>query len=67
MDRVFNFSPGPTVLPQQVMARAQADFLDWNGTGMSVMEVSHRSPEFMDLAAQSGIGIDRGRRPLYRR
>ena len=53
MDRVYNFSPGPALLPPQVMEQAQAEFLDWNGTGMSVMEVSHRSPEFMDLAAQS--------------
>ncbi len=53
MDRVYNFSPGPAVLPPQVMEQAQAEFLDWRGTGMSVMEVSHRSAEFMDLAAQS--------------
>ncbi len=53
MDRVYNFSPGPAVLPTQVMEQAQAEFLDWNGTGMSVMEVSHRSAEFMALAAQS--------------
>ena len=53
MDRVYNFSPGPAVLPPQVMEQAQAEFLDWNGTGMSVMEVSHRSAEFMELAAQS--------------
>ena len=53
MDRVYNFSSGPAVLPPQVMEQAQAEFLDWNGTGMSVMEVSHRSAEFMELAAQS--------------
>ena len=53
MNRVYNFSPGPAVLPPQVMEQAQAEFLDWNGTGMSVMEVSHRSAEFMELAAQS--------------
>ena len=53
MGRVYNFSPGPAVLPPQVMEHAQAEFLDWGGTGISVMEVSHRSPEFMDLAAQS--------------
>lgn len=53
MGRVYNFSPGPAVLPPQVMEQAQAEFLDWGGTGISVMEVSHRSPEFMDLAAQS--------------
>ncbi|HEY5624046.1 MAG TPA: 3-phosphoserine/phosphohydroxythreonine transaminase [Gammaproteobacteria bacterium] len=53
MDRVFNFSPGPAALPREVMQQAQAEFLDWQGTGMSVMEVSHRSPEFVELAAES--------------
>jgi len=48
--RAFNFSAGPAMLPEAVMRKAQAEFLDWHHTGMSVMEVSHRSPEFMDLA-----------------
>ncbi|MDX1795979.1 MAG: 3-phosphoserine/phosphohydroxythreonine transaminase [Hydrogenovibrio sp.] len=48
--RAFNFSAGPAMLPEAVMRKAQAEFLDWKNTGMSVMEVSHRSKEFMALA-----------------
>ena len=44
--RVFNFNPGPAVLPLEVLEQAQAEMLDFKGTGMSVMEVSHRSKEF---------------------
>ena len=44
--RVFNFNPGPAVLPLEVLEKAQAELLDFNGTGMSVMEISHRSKEF---------------------
>lgn len=50
--RIFNFSAGPAMLPEAVMQKAQAEFLDWNNTGMSVMEISHRSKEFMQLAAK---------------
>lgn len=45
-DRVFNFSAGPSTLPVPVLERAQAELLDYNGTGMSVMEMSHRSAPF---------------------
>ena len=48
--RAFNFSAGPAMLPEAVMRKADAEFLDWNGTGMSVMEMSHRSKEFMAVA-----------------
>src|SRR5689334_6039202 len=44
--RVFNFNAGPAVLPLEVLEQAQAEFLDFKGTGMSVMEISHRSKEF---------------------
>jgi phosphoserine aminotransferase len=44
--RVFNFNPGPAVLPLEVLEQAQAEMLDFKGTGMSVMEISHRSKEF---------------------
>ncbi|MGZ9235698.1 MAG: aminotransferase class V-fold PLP-dependent enzyme, partial [Anaerolineales bacterium] len=44
--RVFNFNPGPAVLPLEVLEKAQAELLDFKGTGMSVMEISHRSKEF---------------------
>ncbi len=46
MQRAYNFSPGPAMLPEEVMIQAQEEFLNWQGTGMSVMEVSHRSKEF---------------------
>lgn len=48
--RAFNFSAGPAMMPEAVMRKAQAEFLNWQNTGMSVMEVSHRSKEFMALA-----------------
>ncbi|MEP6895226.1 MAG: aminotransferase class V-fold PLP-dependent enzyme, partial [Chloroflexota bacterium] len=44
--RVFNFNPGPGALPLEVLEQAQAELLDFKGTGMSVMEISHRSKEF---------------------
>jgi phosphoserine aminotransferase len=48
--RVFNFSPGPAVLPEPVLKKAAAEMLDWHGSGMSVMEMSHRGKEFMAIA-----------------
>ncbi len=53
MKRVYNFSPGPAMLPEVVLRRAQAELLDWQGSGMSVMEVSHRGTAFIEFAAQS--------------
>lgn len=50
MSRIFNFSAGPSTLPEAVLLKAQEEFLDWNGSGMSVMEMSHRSKEFMSIA-----------------
>ena len=51
MGRVFNFSPGPAVLPQPVLEQARDEMLDWHGSGMSVMEMSHRGKEFIAIAA----------------
>ena len=51
MARVFNFSAGPAVLPEEVLQRARDELLDWHGSGMSVMEMSHR-----------GKGVHRHRR-----
>jgi phosphoserine aminotransferase len=48
--RVFNFSAGPAVLPEAVLQRAAAEMLDWHGSGMSVMEMSHRGKEFISIA-----------------
>ena len=53
MSRTFNFSAGPAALPQPVLEQAQAELLDWHGSGMSVMEMSHRSPEFKSIAEQA--------------
>ncbi|MDB5839684.1 MAG: serC 1 [Herminiimonas sp.] len=48
--RIFNFSAGPAVLPEQVLHRAAEEMLDWHGSGMSVMEMSHRGKEFIGIA-----------------
>ncbi len=53
MARVFNFGAGPAVLPEEVLARAGDEMLDWRGTGMCVMEMSHRGKEFMAIAAEA--------------
>ncbi|PAU37764.1 phosphoserine transaminase [Vibrio coralliilyticus] len=50
MDNVYNFSAGPAGLPRAVMEKAQAEFVEWNGLGTSVMEISHRSKEFIKVA-----------------
>ena len=49
MARVFNFSAGPAVLPEQVLQEAAAEMLDYRGTGMSVMETSHRSKAYQAI------------------
>jgi phosphoserine aminotransferase len=53
MKRVFNFSAGPAVLPLEVLQQAAAEMCDWRGTGMSVMEMSHRGKEFISIHAQA--------------
>ncbi len=53
MPRVYNFSAGPAMLPEEVLQQAREELLDWRGTGMSVMEMSHRGKEFMSIAAQA--------------
>ena len=44
---IYNFSAGPAVLPHEVLLQARDEMLDWHGSGMSVMEMSHRGKEFM--------------------
>jgi phosphoserine aminotransferase len=53
MSRVFNFSPGPAALPEAVLRQAAEEMLDWHGTGVSVMEMSHRGKAFMGIAAEA--------------
>lgn len=50
---IYNFSAGPAMLPAAVLKKAQAELLDWQGRGISVMEVSHRSPEYIALAEEA--------------
>ncbi|TWC38926.1 phosphoserine aminotransferase [Pseudomonas sp. SJZ079] len=51
--RAFNFCAGPAALPEAVLQRAQAELLDWQGKGLSVMEMSHRSDEYMAIASKA--------------
>jgi len=53
MTRAFNFSAGPATLPESVLRQAQAEMLDWNGIGASIVEISHRSQDFIAVAAQA--------------
>jgi phosphoserine aminotransferase len=50
---IYNFSAGPAVLPKEVLQQAQSELMDWHGSGMSVMEMSHRGKEYMGIHAQA--------------
>ena len=53
MTRRFNFGAGPATMPEVVLEEVQQELLDWKGMGLSVMEISHRSPEFIEIANQA--------------
>ena len=53
MTRAFNFSAGPAALPEPVLRQAAEEMLDWHGSGMSVMEMSHRGKEFISIHAEA--------------
>jgi len=57
MSRVYNFSAGPAALPFEVLEQIRLDLFDWQGTGMSVMEVSHRGKEFVELATRAEANL----------
>ncbi len=59
MDRVYNFSAGPSMLPEAVLRKAQSELLNQAGTGMSVMEMSHRSPAFEDIHTRALASLRR--------
>ena len=59
MTRAFNFSAGPATLPESVLRRAQAEMLDWHGSGASIVEMSHRGAEFMSVAAEAEADLRR--------
>lgn len=56
-DRVYNFSAGPSMLPQEVLEKVQAELLNYNGSGQSVMEMSHRSKEFIKIAEDAEANL----------
>ena len=56
MSRVYNFSAGPAVLPEEVLREAADEMLDYQGTGMSVMEMSHRSGAFEGILNEAEPG-----------
>ncbi|TAK78794.1 MAG: 3-phosphoserine/phosphohydroxythreonine transaminase [Gammaproteobacteria bacterium] len=53
MRKVYNFNAGPAMVPEEVLKQAQAEMLDWQGTGMSIMELGHRGHEFKEVAEQA--------------
>jgi phosphoserine aminotransferase len=53
MTTIYNFSAGPAVLPKEVLLQAQSELVDWHGSGMSVMEMSHRGKEYMSIQADA--------------
>ena len=53
MTRVYNFSAGPAMMPQEVIEHARDEMLDWQGSGMSVMEMSHRGKEYMSISGKA--------------
>nr|VFK29077.1 MAG: phosphoserine aminotransferase apoenzyme [Candidatus Kentron sp. MB]VFK74665.1 MAG: phosphoserine aminotransferase apoenzyme [Candidatus Kentron sp. MB] len=57
MSRIYNFSAGPAILPEPVLERAKEELLDWNGSGMSVMEMSHRGKEFLSIAKNAEANL----------
>ena len=57
MRKVINFNAGPAMLPEEVLVEAQAEMLDWHGTGMSIMEIGHRGPDFQKIAEQAEADI----------
>ena len=59
MSRVYNFSAGPAVLPEEVLREAAEEMLDYQGTGMSVMEMSHRSKAFEAILNEAEQDLER--------
>lgn len=57
MNRKFNFCAGPAALPEEVLAQASSEMLDWESRGLSVMEMSHRSSEFVSIAEQAELDL----------
>jgi len=59
MTRAYNFSPGPAVLPEPVLRQAQVELMEWGGSGASIVEISHRGPEFLQVATEAEADLRR--------
>lgn len=57
MNRLANFCAGPATMPTAVLEKAQAELLDWQGRGISVMEMSHRSADYMEVASRAEANL----------
>ena len=57
MSRIYNFSAGPSMLPVSVLEQAAKDLVDYQGTGMSVMEMSHRTPVYEDILSRTECSL----------
>jgi phosphoserine aminotransferase len=57
MARIYNFSAGPAILPEDVLRTAQAELVDYQGSGMSIMEMSHRGKEYMAVQAEAEANL----------
>jgi len=57
MSRIYNFSAGPSTLPTAVLEQARDELCEWHGTGMSVMEMSHRSKDYVSIADQAEVNL----------
>src|SRR5678815_980987 len=57
--RAYNFSAGPATLPEVVLRQAQSEMLEWESAGASIVELSHRGPEFMRVAAETEADLRR--------
>ena len=53
MNRLANFCAGPATMPTEVLQKAQAELLDWRGKGVSIMEISHRSADYIEIATKA--------------
>src|SRR3954453_4411874 len=71
MSKVYNFTAGPAMLPPTVLEQVQAELRDYRGTGMSIMEMSHRGPEYEEVNAQAEaafkrlLGVGEGYRVVF--
>ena len=59
MSRIYNFSAGPAILPEDVLLEAQAQFADYKGAGMSLIEMSHRGKEYEAVHNEAMVNLKR--------